>query len=126
MANEKVTMFEVNGKDYEVKLNLKSIKYLNGLTKEGAYGLLGRVLMGDVGTFEDIIYAGLFHTGENFKKTDIQKAIDKKIELEEIDLNYIHKTGYELVANHFFYKTTLDKMLAKEPEAKKQIEELMK
>lgn len=117
--------FEIKGEDHELKINLASVKYLNGMSKEGAYGLLGKVLMGDIETFEEIVYAGLFHTDKGFSKKDVQQAIDEKIEKEEIDFNYMHKTGYELIANHFFFKKTLEKMLEKEPEAKKQIEALL-
>lgn len=120
------TIFEINDREYEVKLTLQSIKYLNGLSNGGAYELVGKVLAGDINTFENIIYAGLFHTGENIKKKDVQNAIEEKIENQEINLKYMHKTGHHLVAEHFFFEETVSDMMKQNPEVKKQLEGLLK
>lgn len=119
-------LFEINGKEHELKLTLNSVKYLNGLHQGGAYALIQHALMGDIDTFIAIVHAGLFHTKEGFKKEDIENAVDEGIESESIDLDYINKLSYGVVAESFFYKKTIDKMFESDPEAKKQIEALMK
>lgn len=119
-------LFEINGKEYELKLTLNSVKYLNKLHDGGAYVLIQQALTGDIDTFISIVHAGLFHTEQGFKLADIEKSIDEGIENEKIDLAYINKISYGVVAESFFYKKTLDKMFANDPEAREQIEALMK
>lgn len=119
-------MFEINDKEYELKLTLHSVKYLNKLYDGGAYALIQHALTGDIDTFIAIVHAGLFHTEEGFKLADIEKAIDEGIENEVIDLDLINRTSYGVVAESFFYKKTLDKMFKHDPEAREQIEALMK
>lgn len=118
--------FEINGEEHEIKLNLKSVKYLNGLYQGGAFMLIQKAISGDIDTFVEIVYAGLFHTEKGFKKKDVEKAVEDGIENEVIDLDFINRTSYGVVAESFFYKKTVDKMFASDPEAKKQIEALMK
>lgn len=119
-------LFEIKGKEEEIKITLKSIKYLNGLNENGAFEFIQKSLSGDLETYIDVIFAGLFHTKKGYKKADVEKAIDEQIEAEKLDLNTINATLYGLVSDHFFYKATLDKMFAENPEAKKELEKLLK
>lgn len=118
--------FEIKGEEHELKLDLKAIQHLNGLYQGNGYGLIQRALVGDIDTYIEVVYAGLFHTGKGFKKSDVTKEIEKAIAEEKLDLYEINKTCYAVVADNFFYKKIVDKMLSKDPNARKQIEELMK
>lgn len=119
-------MFEIKGKEEEIKITLNSIKYLNGLNENGAFEFIQKALSGDLETYVDVIFAGLFHTKKGYKKEDVEEAIDEKIANEELDLATINATLYGLVSEHFFYKATLDKMFKENPEAKEELEKLMK
>lgn len=119
-------LFEINGKEYEIKLTLNSVKYLNSLHEGGAFTLIQKAISGDIDTFIAIIHAGLFHTEKGFKKADIEKSIEDGIVNEKIDLDLINRTSYGVVAESFFYKKTVEKLFKSDPEAKKQIEALMK
>jgi len=118
--------FEINGEEHELKITLDSVKYLNSLYEGGAFMFIQKAISGDIDTFISIIYAGLFHTGKGFKRKDIEKVIEEGIANEKIDLDYINRTSYGVVAESFFYKKTVDKIFKNDPEAKKQIEQLMK
>ena len=119
-------MTKINGKEYELKLTLSAVKYLNGKHDGGGFGLIQNALTGDVDTYIDIIYAGLMHTGENFTRKDVEKALDEMITNEELDLDEMNRTTYEIVAESFFYKKTVEKVFKEDKEIKKQIETLMK
>lgn len=118
--------FEINGQEHELKITLDSVKYLNNLFEGGAFMLIQKAISGDIDTFMAIVHAGMFHTGKGFKKKDVEKAIEEGIANEEIDLDYINRVSYGVVAESFFYKKTVDKLFKNDPEAKEQIEQLMK
>ncbi|SET69239.1 Phage tail assembly chaperone protein, TAC [Oceanobacillus limi] len=118
--------FEINNEEHELKITLDSVKYLNGLYEGGAFMLIQKAISGDIDTYVSIVYAGLFHTEKGFKRKDVEKAIEDGIANENIDLDLINRTSYGVVAESFFYKKTLDKMFKNDPDAKKQIEALMK
>lgn len=119
-------MFEIKGEEHEVKLTLSSVKYLNNLFDGGAFMLIQKAISGDIDTFIDIIYAGLMHTGKGFKRTDVEKAVEEGIAEEKIDLDFVNRTSYGVVAESFFYKKTVDKIFQNDKTAKKQIDQLMK
>lgn len=118
--------FEIKGEEHELKITLESVKYLNKLHDGGAFALIQHAISGDIDTFMAIVYSGLFHTGKGFTKKDVEKSIEQGIADEEIDLDYINRTSYGVVAESFFFKKTVDKLFASDPEAKKQIDTLMK
>lgn len=117
--------FEINGKEYELKLTFKAVRHLNGLYEGGAYALIGKALMGDLDTFINIVHAGLLHTGENFKLKDIEETIEQLFDAEKLDQDAITKISNEVVVNSFFYAKTVDKLLKDNPQAKKALETLM-
>lgn len=121
-----MTTFEINDKEYELRLDLKGVKYLNGLYEGGAYLLIQKALSGDIDTYIEVIYAGLFHTGDNVRKKNIEKRVNELIAEEQLDLDEINRTMYKVVVDNFFYRRTVEKMFAADPGAKKQIENLMK
>jgi hypothetical protein len=118
--------FEVKGKEYELKLTFASVKHLDGLFEGGSLGLIGKAIAGELDTFTHIVHAGLFHTGENIAYKDIEKAIEEAFEAEKLDMDYVLKTSNEVVTESFFYKKTVAKLLAKNPEAMEQMNELLK
>jgi Phage tail assembly chaperone protein, TAC len=117
--------FEINGKEHELKLTFKAVRYLNSLYDGGAYALIGKAIMGDLDTFVHIVHAGLMHTGENFKLKDVEKAIEDLFEAEKLDQDEVTRISNEVVTGSFFYKKTVDKLLKDNPQAKKAIETLM-
>jgi hypothetical protein len=118
--------FEVNGKEFELKLTFASVKYLDSLFDGGSLGLIGKAIAGDLDTFTQIVHAGLFHTGENISFSDVEKAIENAFESEKLDMDYVLKTSNEVVAESFFYKKIVTKLVAKNPEAMEQMNELLK
>lgn len=119
-------MIEIKGKEHELKLTLESVKYLNGLYDGGAFALIQKAISGDIDTYVDVLFSGLFHTKEGYKRKDVEAAVEEGIVAEKIDLDLINRTSYGVVAESFFYKATVAKMFKNDPEAKKQIDELMK
>ena len=116
--------FEVNGKEYELKLTFKAVRHLNGLYEGGAYALIGKAIMGDLDAFVNIVHAALLHTGENFALKDVETAIEQLYEAEKLDQDSVTKICNEVVVNSFFYKKTVDKLLRDNPQAKKALETL--
>lgn len=119
-------LFEIKDGEYELKLTLNSVKYLNGLYEGGAFMLIQKAISGDIETFVDILHAGLFHADKGFKRKDVEQAVEEGIAEERIDLDFINRTSYGVVAESFFYKKTVEKIFKSDPQAKKQIEKLMK
>jgi len=118
--------FEINGKEYELKLTYQSISLLNSYTENNnPMEIVGQAMQGDLEFFPKIIHAALLHTGENFPLKTIEHAIEDKISNEEIDFLDIMEIGYEVVANSFFYARIVDKSLAENPQAKEQLEKLL-
>lgn len=118
--------FEINGEEHELKITLESVKYLNNLHEGGAFALVQKAITGDIDTFISVLHAGLFHTGKGFTLKDITKAVEDGIVNETIDQDFINRTSYGVVAESFFYKKSVKKMFASDPEAAAQIEALMK
>lgn len=118
--------FVVNDKEHELKLTLKGVKYLNGLYDGGGFMLIQKAISGDIDTYVDVIFAGLMHTEEGYKRKTVEEAIDKAIEEERLDLDSINRTMYSIVVDSFFYKKTMEKLFQNDKDAKKQIEKLMK
>lgn len=126
MTKKKSTLtFKINGKEHELKLTLKSVKYLNTLHEGGAFILIQKALSGDIDTYIDIVFASLFHTDKGYSRDDVEGAVDEAISNEELDMDTINKTSYSVMAESFFYKNTLQKVFKTDPEAQKQLEELM-
>jgi hypothetical protein len=119
-------MFEIKGEEHELKLTLQSVKYLNSLHEGGGFALIQKAISGDIDTFISIVYAGLMHTEKGFKRKDVEAAVEEGIAEEKVDLDLINRVSYEVVAESFFYKKTVDKIFASDPKAKEQIEKLMK
>lgn len=116
--------FEINGKEYELKLTFKAVAYLNGIVEGGSLGLIGKALQGDVEIFPHIIFAGLFHTGENIPLKDIEKAVDEAVSGEKLSFNDIYRISNELITKSFFYKETFQRVVSQQPEGKKVLEQL--
>lgn len=118
------SVYEMNGKEYELKLDYKAIKYLTKEIDGGTLGAVGLAMSGDLDAFPKIIHAALLHTGESFKFKDVEASIIEKVDGEELDLNTIMKIGNSVVADSFFLKATVAKLM-KDPEAKAAMNQLL-
>src|SRR5690625_4273525 len=116
--------FEINEKEYELKLTYKSIKYLNGKFDGGSYELIGKAIQGDIEAFPLIVHAGLFHTDENIALKTVEDRIEELIDSGELSLEDIAKISDEVVTQSFFYRATVDKIMKNNPEMKKALEQL--
>lgn len=125
-AEAKMANFTINGKEHELKLTYKGVKKLNGLYDGGAFAVLGKAMMGDLDTFPHIIQAALIHTDENYTLEAVEQAIDEAMDNESLDLDAIIRLSNEVVTQSFFYKATVNKLLADNKPAKKALEQLLK
>lgn len=116
--------FEIDGKEYELKLTYKAIKYLNNSFEGGSYELIGKAISGDFDAFPKIVHAALIHTGENFSFKSIEEEIEKLIDGEKLSMDDVAKICDEVVTQSFFYKKTVDKLMKSNPEMKKALDQL--
>lgn len=116
--------FTVNEKEYELKLTYKAIKRLNNAYEGGSYELIGKAIQGDFDSFPTIVHAALLHTGENFSLKTIESEIEKLVDNEQIAMEDVAKISDAVVTQSFFYKTTVDKLMAANPEMKKALDQL--
>ena len=116
--------FEIDGKEYELKLTYKSIKYLNSKFEGGSYELIGLAIQGDIEAFPLIVHASLFHTDENFSLKKIEETIENLIDNEKLSLEDITQICDKVVVQSFFYKKTVDKLMKNSPEMKEALEQL--
>ncbi|WP_000464650.1 tail assembly chaperone, partial [Bacillus cereus] len=72
--------FEIEGKEYELKLTYKAISEINKKYKGGAQEIVSVAMLGDLEIFEDAIYYGLLHTEQGFTREKIQDALEKLME----------------------------------------------
>lgn len=117
--------FEIEGNEYEVKLSFAGVKYLGSLYEGGALSLIGKAMSGDLDTFLHIIHAGLFHTEKNFALKTVEQAIEQAFEAEKLDMEAVLKMSNEVVTESFFFKKIVAKLVAKNPEAFKQMQEIL-
>lgn len=116
--------FEIDGKEHELKLTYKAIKYLNGKFEGGSYELIGNAIQGDIVSFPLIVHAGLFHTGKDYTLKAVEERIEELIDNGELSLDGISKITDEVVTQSFFYKATVDKLIKNNPEMKKALDQL--
>ncbi|MHC8516771.1 tail assembly chaperone [Sporosarcina sp. ITBMC105] len=118
--------FEINGKEYELKIDLKAAQYLNSIYDGGSFDVIGKAMMGDLDLFPHIIHAGLRHTKENFSFAQVEEAIVDATANEKLDLDGILKLSNEVITQSFFYKKTVEKLLKDNKQARKAIDQLLK
>lgn len=116
--------FEINGKEYELKLTYQAIKRLNNAFEGGSYEVIGKAIQGDFEAFPIIVHAALLHTGENISLKAVEKEIESLIDNEKISMEDIAKVCDEVVTQSFFYRPTVDKMMKANPEMKQALEQL--
>lgn len=117
--------FEINGKEYELKLTYKGIKHLNSVSGS-ALETVGKAMQGDADFFPHIIHACLISAGEKYTLKQVEAAVEDALESERLDLLEIMRQSNEIVTDSFFFKALVTKMLADKPEVKKQMDELLK
>lgn len=118
--------FEIDGKEYELKITFEAVKRLNNEFEGGSYELIGRALAMDVSIFPKVVYAALIHTGEKFTLKKIEKAIDELFEKEVMTFETVQRILVEVVAESFFYKPTVQKLLNQDPGMKQAYEQVIK
>lgn len=117
-------LFEINGKEYELKLTYKSIKLLNGAFEGGSYEVIGRAIQGDLDAFPTIVHAALLHTDENISRKDVEERIEELIDSGELSFDGITKISDTVVTRSFFYAPTVEKMVKQSPELAKGLEQI--
>lgn len=116
--------FEVNGKEYELKLNYEAVKRLSSYCEGGAYALIGKTVQGDFELYPVVVHAALFHTGENISLKTVEQEIENLFNEGKLDLDVVAKTLDEVVTQSFFFAKTTRRILKEEPGALAVLENL--
>ncbi|WP_242300150.1 tail assembly chaperone [Bacillus cereus group sp. BfR-BA-01448] len=117
--------FEIDKKEYELKLTFGNIYELNKKYEGGSNEVVMACMQGDLELFVDAIYFGLMHTKEGFTRDKVMENIEKQFEEGKISQEFIEELLNEVVAESTFYQETTKKLrkqmkkqyLAKNPEA---------
>ncbi|HFJ9453548.1 hypothetical protein CN268_14685 [Bacillus anthracis] len=117
--------FEIDKKEYELKLTFGNIYELNKKYEGGSSEVVMACMQGDLELFVDAIYFGLMHTKEGFTRDKVMENIEKQFEEGKISQEFIEELLNEVVAESTFYQKTTKKLrkqmkkqyLAKNPEA---------
>lgn len=118
--------FTINGKEHELKLTYTGVKYLNGVVGGNALEVVGQAIQGDLDIFPHVISAALKHTGENHTISDVEQAIEQAVEEERLDFRGIMQLSNEVIAESFFYRAIMTKMMTENKDAKKALDKLLK
>lgn len=116
--------FEIDGKEYDLKLTYKSIERLNKAFEGGSYEVIGKAIQGDFEAFPTIIHAALLHTDGNFSLKAVKDEIEQLVDNQAISLEDITKISDEVVTQSFFYKATVEKLMKNNPEMKQALDQL--
>src|SRR5690606_11476562 len=119
-----MAVFEIDGKEYELKLTYAGVRRLNNAFEGGAYEVIGKALSGDLDAFPVIVHAALIHTGENFTQKTVDAQIEKMFEEGTLTFEDITKLSDKVVTQSGFFAPTVKKMMDKNPEMKKALEQL--
>lgn len=104
------TRFEIGGKEYELKFGLKAIKLID--ETGGPFEFVQKAMQGGISDFVDVVYFALIHTNEGITHQTVQDEIERKLLAEELDLDDVLKYNKAVVLNSFFFKKTVNKLLA--------------
>lgn len=116
--------FEIDGKEYELKLTYQSIKRLNTAFDGGSYEVIGKAIAGDFEAFPIIVHSALLHTGENVSFKAVEKEIETLIDNEKISMEDVARICDSVVTQSFFYRATVEKLMKNNPEMKKALAQL--
>ena len=116
--------FEIEGKEYELKLDYSAVLRLSNLYEGGAYELIGKAISGNLELFPTVVHAALFHTGENLALTTVEQAIEQAIENESLAFDDITTLLDKVVTQSFFFEATVKKMITKNPELAQALEQI--
>lgn len=108
--------FEIDGKEYELKITFDAVKRLNKAFEGGSFEVIGSAIAGDFDAFPVIIHAALLHTKEGITLKAVNKAIEEAFESESLTLDDMLRIGNEVILESFFYKPTVTKLEAQRPE----------
>lgn len=117
--------FEIDGKEYDLKLTFGNIYELNKKYEGGSDAVIMACMQGDLELFVDAVYFGLMHTKQGFTREKVMENIEKQFEAGKISQEFIEELLNEVVAESSFYQNTTKKRrkqmkkqyLAKHPEA---------
>lgn len=122
---EYMATFEIEGKEYELKLTFESVKRLNKAFDGGSAEVIGLSIAGDLDAFPIIVHAALLHTKEGFTMAKVNKAIEEAFEKELITFHDIQQITNEVVTDSFFYRPTVKMILKEQPEIQKALDALL-
>lgn len=117
--------FEIGGKQYELKLTYKGAKHLTA-ERGNPLEVVGKAMQGDLDLFPHIVHACLIGQGEQYTFADVEQAVEDALENERLDLLGIMRVSNEVVTESFFYKALVEKMMAGNKDAKKELDKLLK
>ncbi|MED2615418.1 hypothetical protein COF41_25565 [Bacillus toyonensis] len=112
------TRFEVKGKEHELKIGIEAIKLID--SNGGPFEFVQKAMQGGLEDFVDVIYYALIHTGEGITRKDIEEEIERQLLSEELSFDDILKVNKAVVLNSFFFKKTVNKLLASMGEKEKK------
>ncbi len=113
--------FEIEGKEYELKLDYAAVSRLSNLYEGGAYELIGKAIAGNLELFPIVVHAALFHTGENFALKTVNQAIEDLFNSEKLTFEDVSKILDKVVTQSFFFATTVKRLMKDNPEAAEQL-----
>ena len=119
-----VNKFKIKGKEHELKLSWGASKRLHSMIEGGAFGLVGKAVMGDDETYAYVVFAGLMHTGEDYSLEDVNEAIDEAFQSGKLRMSDVINTLHSFILENPYYKTTVDKLLEADPKAKDAIDKI--
>lgn len=116
--------FEIKGKEHELQLTWPAVKRLHNMVEGGAFGLVGKSVMGDNETYSYVVFAGLLHTGEDYSLADVDEAIDEAFQKGKLGMSSVINTLHSFILENSYYKTVVDNMLEADPNAKAAVAKL--
>ncbi|MRD36510.1 hypothetical protein GH882_11160 [Bacillus thuringiensis] len=116
--NKTYTRFEVKGKEYELKYGFEAIKLID--SNGGPFEFVQKAMQGGLEDFVNVIYYALIHTGEGITRKDVEAEVERKLMSEELSFDDILKVNKAVVLNSFFFKKTVNKLLASMKEDQKK------
>lgn len=112
--------FEIQGKEYELKLDFKALTEVDKLYNS-PLEFVGKVLGGSLDAFVDVVYFGLMHSDKGFARKTVLKEIEQAINDKKMNFTDVLKIGKEVVTESFFFKETVQKMMKNNPQAMEQL-----
>src|SRR5699024_3733193 len=118
-----MAVFNIDGKEFELRLTYKAVKHLNGLFEGGAYEIVGKAVSADLVASANDIHAALTRTGKYVAIKEVEHAIESAIDGAVLAFDDISKIPDQVVTQSFFLKATVTKMMERNPEMAKALKQ---